>query len=386
MRKITLSLSLLLAGLLAGPAASASMPAAARPYLACMHAEFSSLQHIDAILHSSDDSHALQSMPAIEREAMHVASGGRRANHVAVALNQRVSHNPELITQPPIQHMLCLAAHAMHDYSRALRVLVQKGERVEARRNERHGRHDVALGSHGVGPGAPGARAPQDVNITHDREFSHSRERSHSNTRTRSHKQNYERAASADLSRENTLSRNFSSQTSAVVSEGETVTDSYVTLAPVWEQLAIQNRRRERQRARVEATLDKERGWTPLIARRVKALRIMGISHPTPAQICGAPATGIMWTHPHAPCAIAPRNNFTTQSGSRMRRDVMRWEKEHGLGRMVPPTAAQARRLVQHTRASAAAARASARGNRRAQANVRAQIQQQRSAIPPAGQ
>ena len=338
MRTLTLTLTVLLA--------ASILPAhAAQPRNECWSETMQAGRKIKAIVNNASDIHALRASPAIKHEAAAALRGAVHVFHVVSSIDIRITHNPQLITQPTVAHMLCLAARSAKDYEAALNIDLRAGRRILARRAA-GGRHDVALGSHGVGPSARASRdAPRDVNITRDLERSRSLERSHSVTQTRTHAQNYERGASASLERENTLSRNYDAQVNAGVTEGVTHTRQHTMLLSPGE-AGPPGYSLTSSRWREVWDLMHDDGYT-----RAQALKIAGGS----AQEQGSP--GHRW--------------------------ASRWAARHGMGGMAPPSAAQVRRLVRHTSAAAAAARTSARGDAQAQAKVRSQIQQQRSSIPP---
>lgn len=339
MRTLTLTLTVLLA--------ASILPAhAAQPRNECWRETMQAGRKIKAIVNNTSDIHALRASPAIKHEAAAALRGAVHVFHVVSSLDRRIERNPQLITQPTVAHMFCLAARSAKDYEGALIFDLRAGRRILARRRA-GGRHDVALGSRGVGPSARASRdAPRDVNITRDLERSRSLERSHSITQTRTHAQNYERDASESTERENTLSRNYDTQATAGVTEGATYTRQR-TMLPTPGEAGPPGYSLTSSRWREVWDLMHYSGYT-----RAQALKIAGGG----AQEQDSP--GRMW--------------------------ASRWAKAHGLGGMAPPSAAQARRLVRHTSAAAAAARTSARGDGRAQAKVRSQIRQQRAAIPPA--
>jgi hypothetical protein len=339
MRNLTLPFILVLA--------AGILPAhAAPPHSECWRQTMQAGRRIKSIVNNTSDIRALRASPTIRREAAAALRGAVHVFHVVLSLDIRITHNPQLITQPAVTHMFCLSARALKDYESALIVDLRAGRRILARRRA-GGRHDVALGSHSVGPSAAArANAQRDVNITHDVEHSNSLEGSHSVTQTRTHAQNYERDASESMDREDTLSRSYNTQVSAGATDGAQYT---------------------RQQTMLEAPgAAGPPGYSPSRSHWKEVWYLIHDDGYTRAQ------------------ALTIAGGGAQEQGSPGRRWVSRWAKEHGLGGMAPPSAAQARRLVRHTHAAAAAACTSARGDAQAQAKVRAQIQQQRSAIPPA--
>ncbi len=228
MRNLTL-ISFLAAGFLAGPAAAAALP-----YHTCAGPAIRSYRHIEAIVNNRADIHALRATPAIKREATTIVQGAIRVGHVVVKLDMRITHDPQLITQPQLRAMLCTAAGAMRDYSRALRADVQAGERIEKHAHAR--RKDVALGAHGVGPSAGASRAPSAImytqSRTHDIEASHSVQHSQNNTRSRTRSQQYTRSADRAVEHVSSMSSSLEDRIDVNAGRSEIVTEHQTLLCP----------------------------------------------------------------------------------------------------------------------------------------------------------
>ena len=389
MRTLTLTLTVLLAASILPAHSSVAL------HGGCWSETMQAGDAIKSIVNNASDIHALRASTTIRREAAAALRGAVHVFHAVSSLNMRIERNPQLITQPAVAHMFCLSSRALKDYEGALIVDLRAGRRILARRAA-GGRHDVALGSHGVGPSASGQTSAQrDVNITHDVEHSNSLERSHSVTQTRTRERQYESSADASMSRENTLSRNYDTQATAGATEGATYTRQRAMLASP-DAPPPGSRRAFREGER----WDKAHGvFNRLPPRNDKQLdsawaRAHGLFDvpPLPPEIAARVGTSfrerIKWDEDHGviqtpPQTIQMAGGGAQEQGSRGRHWVRRWAARHGMGGMAPPSASQVRRLVRHTSAAAAAARTSARGDAQAQAQVRAQIQRQRSSIPP---
>ena len=124
---LVLSLVLLAAGV---PAARSATSGAA-----CQDQMLQSFRHIQHVVHDSSMIEALRAAPTIKKTAIHTLRGAIRLSHSTRWLERLVSKNPERLSDPKVRSMMCLAARSMHDYSAALRGLVEAGERLEHKRD-----------------------------------------------------------------------------------------------------------------------------------------------------------------------------------------------------------------------------------------------------------
>ena len=229
MRKTLILTTLSIAGLLAGPASPAAVPRTP-----CWRAALHSFHQVEAVVHNSSMIHALRASPVIKSQAVAILHGAIRVSHIVASLDMHISRDPHLITQPRVRAMLCTAAGAMRDYSRALRADVQAGERIEKHAHAR--RKDVALGAHGVGPSAGASRSAAAVTYTqsrtHDIEASHSVQHSQNNTRSRTRSQQYTRSADRAVEHVSSMSHSLEDRIDVNAGRSEIVTEHQTLLCP----------------------------------------------------------------------------------------------------------------------------------------------------------
>jgi hypothetical protein len=229
MRKTLILTTLSIAGLLAGPASPAAVPRTP-----CWRAALHSFHQVEAVVHNSSMIHALRASPVIKSQAVAILHGAIRVSHIVASLDMHISRDPHLITQPRVRAMLCTAAGAMRDYSRALRADVQAGERIEKHAHAR--RKDVALGAHGVGPSAGASRAPSAImytqSRTHDIEASHSVQHSQNNTRSRTRSQQYTQSADRAVEHVSSMSHSLEDRIDVSAGRSEIVTEHQTLLCP----------------------------------------------------------------------------------------------------------------------------------------------------------
>lgn len=128
MRKtLVLSLVVLVAGV---PAARAAISGAA-----CQDRMLYSFLQIQHVVHDPSMIEALHATPALKKNEMRILRGTIRLSHSAEWLERLVAQNPERLNNPKVRGMLCLGARSMHDYSAALRELVEAGEGLERKRD-----------------------------------------------------------------------------------------------------------------------------------------------------------------------------------------------------------------------------------------------------------
>lgn len=191
-----------------------------------------SFKQIELVVHNNSMINALRVRPTITREAVHAIHGALNLSHIVDALDRRVSQNPQLITNQKVRSEMCLAATAMHDYSHALRILVEEGEHLERDRGS-----SVTLDRAGVGPG-PRARsaAAQAQTITqsrtYSREYSNSVQRSHNESWSHTQSESYAAAAARETDHVQSLSRSLSDQSSVSASRGSVYTTNQTLLCP----------------------------------------------------------------------------------------------------------------------------------------------------------
>jgi hypothetical protein len=119
--------------ILCAPAARAAGDSVAGCQTRLIH----SYRRMEFVIHNESMLHALRASNTIKKAAARTIGDSIRLSHAVAGLERRISRNPQLLNDPRIRSMLCLAARAMHDYSGALRDLVVSGERRERGRQGR---------------------------------------------------------------------------------------------------------------------------------------------------------------------------------------------------------------------------------------------------------